>query len=55
MASPTIHLTITIPSGVFYEGDVEIVTLKNAAGYIGLQAGHTPLFSSVEIGSLIIG
>ncbi|WP_406613578.1 ATP synthase F1 subunit epsilon [Mycoplasma corogypsi] len=51
----TVHLTITVPSGVFYEGDVPIVTLKTAVGYIALQPGREPLFSSVEIGNVFIG
>ncbi|WP_426461591.1 ATP synthase F1 subunit epsilon [Mycoplasma hafezii] len=50
-----VKLTITTPDGVFYEGATDIVSLKTAAGYIGLQANRTPLFSSVEIGRLIIG
>ncbi|WAM09662.1 hypothetical protein ONA24_06930 [Mycoplasmopsis cynos] len=33
----TTHLNITIPSGIFFEGDVEIVTLRSSTGYIGLQ------------------
>ncbi|RIV16648.1 ATP synthase F1 subunit epsilon [Mycoplasmopsis gallopavonis] len=50
-----IKLTITTPNGIFYEGTTEIVSLRTASGYIGLQSGRTPLFSSVETGSLIIG
>ncbi|MEA4134428.1 ATP synthase F1 subunit epsilon [Mycoplasma sp. 2045] len=50
----TTHLLITVPSGVFYEGDVNIVTLKTASGYIGLQANRTPLFSNIEICNLSI-
>ncbi|SJZ42867.1 F0F1 ATP synthase subunit epsilon [Mycoplasmopsis verecunda] len=55
MSDNNVHLTITIPSGIFYEGNVNIVTLKTASGYIGLQAGRTPLFSNIEIGNLTIG
>ncbi|WP_233262743.1 ATP synthase F1 subunit epsilon [Mycoplasma sp. NEAQ87857] len=50
-----VHLTITVPNGTFYEGDVDIVTLKTAEGYIGLSASRTPLFSNIEIGHVIIG
>ncbi|MFV8414235.1 MULTISPECIES: ATP synthase F1 subunit epsilon [Mycoplasma] len=55
MSENNVHLIITVPSGIFYEGDVNIVTLKTASGYIGLQAGRTPLFSNIEIGNLTIG
>ncbi|WP_036452922.1 FoF1 ATP synthase subunit delta/epsilon [Mycoplasma buteonis] len=55
MATNNIKVTITTPDGVFFEGDAPIVSLKTAAGYIGLQANRTPLFSNVEIGKLIIG
>lgn len=49
------HLIITIPSGIFYEGDVEIVTLKTATGYMGIQANKSPIFSSIDLGTLTIG
>ncbi|WLP85880.1 F0F1 ATP synthase subunit epsilon [Mycoplasma seminis] len=55
MSQDKVYLTITVPSGIFYEGSVDIVTLKTASGYIGLQAGRTPLFSNVEMGNLTIG
>ncbi|TQC54880.1 ATP synthase F1 subunit epsilon [Mycoplasmopsis cynos] len=51
----TTHLNITIPSGIFFEGDVEIVTLRSSTGYIGLQPNRSPLFSSIDIGILTIG
>ncbi|VEU70318.1 ATP synthase F1 subunit epsilon [Mycoplasmopsis glycophila] len=50
-----VKLTITTPNGIFYEGETEIVSLKTALGYIGLQAHRTPLFSNIEIGKLVIG
>lgn len=49
-----IYLKIIIPNGVFYEGEIDILTLKTARGYIGIQKGHSPFFSSVEIGNLTI-
>ncbi|VEU62811.1 F0F1 ATP synthase subunit epsilon [Mycoplasmopsis bovirhinis] len=49
------YLKITIPSGIFYEGYTEIVTLKTSVGYIGLQANKSPLFSNIELGTLTIG
>lgn len=51
----TTHLIITVPSGIYYEGDVEIVTLKTATGYMGIQPNISPIFSSIEIGTLTIG
>ncbi|EFF41473.1 ATP synthase F1 subunit epsilon [Mycoplasmopsis alligatoris] len=53
MANKT-HLTITTPDKVFYSGLVDIVTLKTAEGYIGLQANKSPFFSNIEIGNLFI-
>ncbi|TDV24098.1 F-type H+-transporting ATPase subunit epsilon [Mycoplasmopsis mustelae] len=49
------HLKITAPNGIFYEGDIHIVTLRTANGYIGIQPNRAPLFSSIEIGTLTIG
>ncbi|VEU58465.1 ATP synthase F1 subunit epsilon [Mycoplasmopsis gallinacea] len=50
-----VYLNITTPTGIFYVGKVDIVTLKTAEGYIGLQSHRSPFFSNVEIGNLIIG
>lgn len=49
------YLKITVPSGIYYEGWTDIVTLKTSSGYIGLQANKSPLFSNIEIGTLTIG
>lgn len=49
------HLTITTPAKVFFSGDVDIVTLKIADGYIGILPNISPIFSSVETGRLTIG
>ncbi|ADE19433.1 ATP synthase F1 subunit epsilon [Mycoplasma crocodyli] len=54
MANNKTHLTITTPTKVFYEGMVNIVTLKTPNGYIGLQANKSPFFSNIEIGNLYI-
>ncbi|QNM93730.1 F0F1 ATP synthase subunit epsilon [Mycoplasma sp. Pen4] len=48
-------LTITAPTGIFYQGYTDIVTVKTALGYIGLQSGRTPLFTNIEVGNLTIG
>ncbi|MGZ9755638.1 ATP synthase F1 subunit epsilon [Mycoplasma sp. 394] len=50
----TSYLKITAPNGIVYEGKVYIVTLKTPKGYIGLQPNRSPLFSSIEIGTLKI-
>lgn len=50
----TINLIITTPIKEVYNGQVEIVTLKTANGFIGLQANHAPFFSNIEPGKLEI-
>ncbi|WP_025755554.1 ATP synthase F1 subunit epsilon [Mycoplasmopsis cricetuli] len=50
----TIHLTITTPEKIFFEGDISILTLKIADGYIGILPNMVPIFSNIEIGTLII-
>ncbi|MBW0594750.1 ATP synthase F1 subunit epsilon [Mycoplasmopsis anatis] len=50
----TINLVITTPIKEVYNGQVEIVTLKTANGFIGLQANHAPFFSNIEPGKLEI-
>lgn len=47
-------LKISTPNGIFYENDVDIVTLKTSEGYIGLQSNRLPFISSIEISSLYI-
>ncbi len=47
-------LKILTPNGIFYEGDVDIVTLKTSEGYIGLQYNRVLFISSIEISSLYI-
>ena len=43
-----VHLKIMTPNGIFFEGDVEMVTVKTSAGYIGLQHGKSPFVASLE-------
>ena len=47
-------LKISTPNGIFYEGDVDMVTVKTAEGFIGLQFNRLPFISSIEISSLNI-
>lgn len=42
------RLKILTPEGIFLEEDVEIVTLKTAAGEIGIQANRTPFVSYIQ-------
>ena len=55
MLSNTTHLKIITPSGIFYENDVSLVTVKTTEGYIGLQHGKPPFVASLEISELAIG
>ncbi|MBD5423180.1 MAG: ATP synthase F1 subunit epsilon [Mycoplasma sp.] len=50
----SIALKILTPNGVFFEKDVEMVTLKTPEGYIGLQKNRLPFISSIDISSLFI-
>ena len=50
----TFKLTISTPYGLFYEKEVDIVTLKTSEGYIGLQKNRIPFMSAIEISSLFI-
>ncbi|WP_128008518.1 hypothetical protein [Mycoplasma sp. ATU-Cv-508] len=51
-----IHLTILTPYGVFFlTTQFRFVTLKTTRGYIGIQAGHTPLVAALDIAQASIG
>ena len=50
----TFKLTISTLYGLFYEKEVDIVTLKTSEGYIGLQKNRIPFISAIEISSLFI-
>lgn len=49
-----IKLTISTPKGIFFEQDVDIVTVKTPNGYIGLQRNRLPFISSIEISTMFI-
>lgn len=48
------HLKVSTPTGIFFEDDVDIVTVKTVNGYLGVQANHVPLISGLEIGEMLI-
>ncbi len=54
MASTTTHLKISTPQGIFFDGEVDIVTLKTSNGYIGIQKNRLPFISNVEISIMYI-
>lgn len=49
-----IKLTISTPKGIFFAEDIDIVTVKTANGYIGLQKNRLPFISSIEISTMFI-
>lgn len=48
------RLKISTPYGIFFDEDVEIVTLKTLNGYIGLQYNRMPFISSIDISPMFI-
>ena len=46
------YLQILTPERVFFEGDVEVFTADAPDGKISFLAGHTPLITPVEVGTL---
>lgn len=49
-----IKLTISTPKGIFFAEDIDIITVKTANGYIGLQKNRLPFISSIEISTMFI-
>ncbi len=52
MANSHLHLTITTPERVVYEGDVQSVTVPTIDGEIGVLPHHVPLVSVLAAGEL---
>ncbi|MGL5617922.1 MAG: ATP synthase F1 subunit epsilon [Metamycoplasmataceae bacterium] len=50
----TTHLKISTPKGVFFDGDIDILTVKTAKGYIGIQRDRLPFISNIEISIMYI-
>lgn len=49
-----LKLKILTPNGLFFDGDVDIVTLKTTEGNIGILHGHIPLVASIVVSELDI-
>ena len=47
-------LRIITPNGLFWDKEVDIVTVKTTEGYLGLLHGKSPLVASLDIGELKI-
>ncbi len=50
----TFHLMVLTPEREFYNGDVVYVSVNTISGSIGVMAGHVPMVSSLDVGTLII-
>ncbi|MGL5204847.1 MAG: ATP synthase F1 subunit epsilon [Metamycoplasmataceae bacterium] len=50
----TTHLKISTPKGIFFDGDIDILTVKTAKGYIGIQKNRLPFISNIEISTMYI-
>ncbi|MCK5945706.1 MAG: ATP synthase F1 subunit epsilon [Mycoplasmataceae bacterium] len=48
-------LKIITPHGLFYDKEIEMVTVKTSEGYIGLQHGKSPFVASIAISELHLG
>lgn len=49
-----IHVNLTTPISVIYEGDVDSITAPGTEGYLGILPGHTYLFTSLREGKLTL-
>lgn len=49
-----VNLKIMTPEGIFWNEQVDIVTVKTTEGYIGLQHGRSPFVASLDIAELKI-
>jgi F-type H+-transporting ATPase subunit epsilon len=54
MENKKTKLKIITPNGIFFEKEVEIVTLKTTEGFIGIQKNHIPFVGALEIAPLYI-
>ena len=50
----TTHLKISTPKGIFFDGEVDIVTVKTTNGFIGVQKNRLPFISNIEISTMYI-
>ena len=48
------NLKILTPKGIFYNNEVEIVTVKTTEGFIGLMKNKSPFIAALDIANLLI-
>jgi len=48
------RLMVLTPEREFYSGDAVYVSVDTIAGSIGVLAGHTPMVSALDVGTLVI-
>ena len=53
MLPTTLHLEVVTPERRLFAGDVPEVLLPGSEGYLGVRPGHTPLLTSLGIGTLV--
>ncbi len=54
MSTKTTHLRISTPNGIFFDEEVDILTVKTPMGYIGIQRNRLPFISNIEISVMYI-
>ena len=52
--SKTFPLMVLTPEREFYNGQAVYVSVNTIAGSIGVMAGHVPMVSALDVGTLII-
>ena len=50
----SLNLKIITPEGLFWNKEVEIVTVKTTEGYMGVLSGKSPVVASLDIAELKI-
>lgn len=55
VANNLTHLRIITPTGVFFDGDVSIVTVRTLSGEMGILRGKSPIITPLAIADLYIG
>jgi F-type H+-transporting ATPase subunit epsilon len=50
--NPYLRLELVAPTGLVYEGDVEMVVLPSVTGELGVLPHHAPLVAQLSIGRL---
>ena len=48
------NLKVITPNGLFFDGEVEMLNVKIAEGYVGILKDHVPLVSTVQISRMEI-